>query len=400
MHGRALSSSLPAESALSDIPDLITQAYQGSLEASPWQSLLRSLRLHTDSEMSAMMLRPGKAGLAALALWDFRNPLPAEAVRDFSVEYANMGYRDPLTSALGKTGGVLSLDQVVAGTALEQTEFYRRIMQPAGIAQVLAMHVPMPDNAACFIGMMRGPGQSAFSVADKQMLLALRPHLEHALKVHALLKRQEMEKGIYGDALDSLTIGTIVLDGRGRILEANQTAKNILRRSFCFSVVDDHLIPTKSQYRDEFKQLLNAAISWRERQLPDTFVEALRIDCPTGADIGLLIRTSPCSNWYQNAGVPAVIIYLEDFEQESSAPEQIIARLFGLTKSEARLAALLASGVTLTEAAVRLKLTESSVRTYSKKIFAKMGIGRQAELVRLILKSVALLAPSPDKASG
>jgi len=42
-------------------------------------------------------------------------------------------------------------------------------------------------------------------------------------------------------------------------------------------------------------------------------------------------------------------------------------------------------------AAAKLGLTESSVRTYSKKIFSKTGAKRQAELVRLILKTVSLL---------
>ena len=68
-----------------------------------------------------------------------------------------------------------------------------------------------------------------------------------------------------------------------------------------------------------------------------------------------------------------------------------MAELFGLTESEALLATLLANGYTLGEAAAKLRLTESSVRTYSKKIFSKTGAKRQAELVRLILKTVSLL---------
>jgi DNA-binding CsgD family transcriptional regulator len=48
----------------------------------------------------------------------------------------------------------------------------------------------------------------------------------------------------------------------------------------------------------------------------------------------------------------------------------------------------------LREAAADMGVTESSIRTYSKRIFAKTGISRQTELVRLILKSVAPLAAS------
>jgi DNA-binding CsgD family transcriptional regulator len=79
------------------------------------------------------------------------------------------------------------------------------------------------------------------------------------------------------------------------------------------------------------------------------------------------------------------------------APRELISQLFGLSASEARLAALLADGKTLVEAAGIMSISLGSARTYSKRIFAKTGASRQAELVRLILKSVASLAKAmPD----
>jgi DNA-binding NarL/FixJ family response regulator len=119
------------------------------------------------------------------------------------------------------------------------------------------------------------------------------------------------------------------------------------------------------------------------------------VENSTGARLSLLVRPAPLSDWYQTEAGPSVIVYLGDEEHQQQAPEQFVARLFGLTKSEAALATQLANGFSLTEAADKLGLTESSVRTYSKKIFSKLGVSRQAELVRLILQSIALLA-GPD----
>jgi DNA-binding CsgD family transcriptional regulator len=66
--------------------------------------------------------------------------------------------------------------------------------------------------------------------------------------------------------------------------------------------------------------------------------------------------------------------------------------LFELNTMEAGLALQIARGRTLTEAALALKLSEQTARTYSKQIFAKTGTHRQAELVRLILTSVVHLS--------
>ena len=87
---------------------------------------------------------------------------------------------------------------------------------------------------------------------------------------------------------------------------------------------------------------------------------------------------------------PAVVVYASN-PGHSSSFERLIATLFDLSPSEANLAALLTQGLTLAEAARELGLTESTVRSYSKRIFAKVGVNRQAELIRLILRSVAML---------
>ena len=58
-------------------------------------------------------------------------------------------------------------------------------------------------------------------------------------------------------------------------------------------------------------------------------------------------------------------------------------------ESPRRLAAALAQGMTMDEAAAECGVTKSSARTYLKNIFSKLGVSRQAELVRTILVSLA-----------
>jgi len=78
----------------------------------------------------------------------------------------------------------------------------------------------------------------------------------------------------------------------------------------------------------------------------------------------------------------------------------LLVDLFGLLPSEARLAAALAGGDSLAEAAVHLGLTIETARTYSKKVFAKTGTRGQTDLVHRILANGLVgpddLAP-PDR---
>jgi DNA-binding CsgD family transcriptional regulator len=87
---------------------------------------------------------------------------------------------------------------------------------------------------------------------------------------------------------------------------------------------------------------------------------------------------------------PERAIYMHEVGRPAPIPETLIAELFGLSLPEARLATLLCTGLTLREAAAEMHIAENSARTYSKIAFSKLGVSRQAELVRLILTSVAI----------
>jgi DNA-binding CsgD family transcriptional regulator len=72
-----------------------------------------------------------------------------------------------------------------------------------------------------------------------------------------------------------------------------------------------------------------------------------------------------------------------------------IAAAYGLSASERRLVARLAIGESIKEAAEAVGIKELSARTYMKRVFGKMGIRRQAQLISLLSSQGALLHCGP-----
>lgn len=85
----------------------------------------------------------------------------------------------------------------------------------------------------------------------------------------------------------------------------------------------------------------------------------------------------------------AALIFLRELDARTLPSAEALRELFSLNLSEARLAHALASGLDLKEAAEAQGVTLSTARTYLKRLFQKTGANRQAELVRLLLNSVA-----------
>ncbi len=68
-------------------------------------------------------------------------------------------------------------------------------------------------------------------------------------------------------------------------------------------------------------------------------------------------------------------------------PSERLAAAFGISRSEARLAACLADGLSLAEAAENLGWTVETARSASKQLYARTGTASQAGVVRRVLES-------------
>ncbi|TXN38583.1 helix-turn-helix transcriptional regulator [Methylobacterium sp. WL7] len=87
---------------------------------------------------------------------------------------------------------------------------------------------------------------------------------------------------------------------------------------------------------------------------------------------------------------PHTVLILIDLERTPRPNTTALERIFGLTVAEARLAAVLAGGATVAEAAIAHKVSVATVRTQLAAIFAKTHTSRQAELVMLVSRLSAL----------
>jgi DNA-binding CsgD family transcriptional regulator len=107
----------------------------------------------------------------------------------------------------------------------------------------------------------------------------------------------------------------------------------------------------------------------------------------------LLAAVVACEAQPDHGEESAAIIYLFDPERDLAPLVEPACKLYGLSPVETRLTCLLADGINLAEAAVRMHVREQTARSYLKQIFLKTETNRQAELVWLMLKSSVRTVP-------
>ncbi|MNC34790.1 hypothetical protein D3C75_832440 [compost metagenome] len=217
------------------------------------------------------------------------------------------------------------------------------------------------------------------------------PHLERSIEIHMRLNQIETERNLYAGAVDQMAVGTIILDEAGKVLRTNQVADRLIQEKDGIKLVNDGLQIGTARDTQEFRRLVKQSLLSQKSSNPSV-VEALRVQRPSGrADLGIIVRSVPLSDWSEGKQCPAVVIFISDPEQQSSAPQEIVRALFDFTPAETQLAMLLANGLTLDEASEELGISRNTSRAHLRSTFSKTGVTRQTMLVRLILRSVATL---------
>ncbi|MBY8826420.1 helix-turn-helix transcriptional regulator [Sphingomonas colocasiae] len=373
---------------LQPVDELVTLIYQGPLEPTPFQGFLEALARRMQCSNAGMVLRLSRQGTPPLIVWGRPQAIGEAEARRINERHAELGDLDPLRNALTRPGLILTLSEVMSPAELAENRFYQEIMRPYGIGHELGMYVSEPGGWDANVGLTAGPDEKDFTQDDKDVLIALRPHLEQALALFSRLRRDETELQAMIDALDRLTICTFILDGTSRVIRTNGAARRLLEASRDIRLAEGRLSLTGKASNGMLQKLVQKAIA--ARRDGDSSTEALRADVDAERPLGVLVRAIEAPTRYVNDAEPAAVIYVSGLETGQPL-ERLVSRIFDLTPSEAHLAALLAGGLSLSEAADKLDLTENTVRSYCKTILNKTGVSRQADLVRLILRSVAVL---------
>lgn len=380
---------------------LIYALYQGISEETPWQSFLPLLRDLLDARVVSLVLRPPAAGDKGVILnclrpeegdsQDVRMQLLADPNDWQSQAYQEQFFAlDPFINLA--EGQITSLAELMPGDALVKSEFYQQYLKPIGVHHILAADTTAADGSLARLRVSRGAEENSFGEREKQLCQRVIPHLRQAIFLHASRNRIESERELFAGAMDKLSVGTILLDQNLQFLHGNQLANDLLEQKDGISVIERKL---HLHQQDESQQLYQLLQEIKESQLQHQtgIVKAFRIRRPSGRpDLALVIRPVPASEWSEGQNNPAIALFLSDPEQQFSTSQQTLVELFNFTKAEAALALLLTRGLTLAEASSQLNISQHTARAQLKAIFAKSGVTRQAELIRLIVKSVADLA--------
>lgn len=288
--------------------------------------------------------------------------------------------------ALQQSPGVFTRDtDIMTLEELEIDPVFREFIYPLGLRWTVGCVIQEPSGHSIVFDLMRKETASPFSDDDVARLNDLKSDIARAAFMTSRLAFREAQS--VTSALSMVGLPAAVIGDTGMAIAMNaemEALAPLITTGAGNSIIINR--PAAKLMLDEALQRLARGGVPAVQSIPVPATEAFP---------ATILHVLPVRRMARDVFGRSMALLIATPVGEVGSPDmRVLCGLFDLTPAEARLAREVATGVSMEAAAANLGLSLETVRTYLKRVMAKTGTRRQAELAVLLSGLTRLPRPS------
>ena len=356
------------------LPDIVESIYDAGLDPSLWNNVVAGIRDFVGGQACGLFWKDSISKCGVTHYYCGADPHFIQLYSDTHSKF------DPLT-VLPPQGKVVSVPDLVDFEEYRKGRFYQEWLQPQGCSDAANVVLEM-SNASCPVMMTVLSGRRMVDRGMKHRLSLLVPHASRALLINRATSAQLTLATALGDVLDNLTAGIFLLDAFCRLVHANSAGHALLAADDVVRSVAGQLVTCSTEAN---RTLRDALAGRRDGALLAASGHAVPLLSPTGERY--VAHLLPLSSLLRNSSERVVdaagALLVRKVSLDGRFCGELIARTFDLTPAELRVFLSIVEVGGVPETAAALGIAETTVKTHLHRVFAKTGVGRQADLVKL-----------------
>ena len=277
---------------------------------------------------------------------------------------------------------LLHVSDLLTGEELKTSATYNEMMVRGRCRDSIHVRLDGP-NGSRIVWLVHDPVDgNGWSPTQLDGIRRLLPHIRHSVCVQQTLAGAGALGATLAGLLDATGLGIIQLDTRGRIVAANDRARNVLRSGLGLFDEGGYLFASTPHDDADLQGLLTRALPRFGAQGAGGTMIVKR----PGALLPLVLHVNPVGRQEADVGAwpVAALVLVVDPSTGTGIDAGVAAAALNLTEMESRVAVLLTQGMGVGEIGSATGRKESTIRSHVKHILSKHGLSRQAELVRLV----------------
>jgi DNA-binding CsgD family transcriptional regulator len=363
------------------VDQIVSNLYAGTLDASIWSAAIDGM----------VGLLEGSTGILFAA-----NPTTQGMLRDETSrgdasrlqEYRQHWIATDIRIAAGinyPVGAPQYERQLIPKSVWNKSPLLNEFLLPSDAPFMLATWVHKSAHKLVALTFQGSRRRGAFDENDGAKLQRLIPHVRRALAIRDRLEAHEVKAQTLPVVMQQSHVGVMVLDQKGRILEATGLAEQLLTIGVGMRRAIDRTLWLREPAGSLLREWIHAG------RLPSVASNgSLNIGRVGLQSLSLVVAPMPEVPISWTGVDPHWLVVVFDPEQRVAPAVDMLARDLNLTAREAEIAILLSLGNTLAGIAEKLGISMLTIRTHLKHIFEKTGAHSQSDLVRRVYLSPAM----------
>ena len=314
---------------------------------------------------------------------------------ELQIKFERLLPTDPAWPISAANPGALINDVDHYGDAyFERTPIYNEVLKWIDCRYRVTANLPISDGLVGGFAVTRAKTTGAFGDEDVGRLELLLPHIVRALRLQQRMRRLERDAHNIAAALDRLPTAAVIVSQSLQIICDNRQAEELLGSCESLRIRRGELVPKRASEATALRKAAKDAIALADSAIETPIAPPAVVAISRPEELPLEVLAVPLRPRYQlrqkTDQKARALLLLYDPATRPRIDPVLIERLFGLTPTEADVAARLAEGMSIAEIADQRQCSASTVRTHVKRVLQKTRTNRQAELVQLILTSPAI----------
>jgi DNA-binding CsgD family transcriptional regulator/PAS domain-containing protein len=363
--------------SLENLSDLISDIYDCAIHPEVWEQTLAKINSSLDGAYTAISMAD-KAYLQPRLI--AHSPWSRDELERLHRDFAATDVVGARESAFGDVDAAVSTMSLIAEAEFQESRFFREWAGPQGLRDGCILK--FADTADRFGQLVTTTrlDRDIISADERRFMALLSPHLRRAALIGDLLDNKRVETQLFRGALDRLSVAVFLVDSDSRVMYANEKAE-VLLASQSHVVSKVGVLTTVNAAMAE-----PMADAIRRTTSQDLGSRGIGIPVSAGLDVPavayvLPLGTGAARSAFQPA---AAAVFISTSVGAAPAPEAVLATLYDLTPSEARVLLKIGEGQSVSAVALLLAVSENTVKTHLARIFQKVGVNRQPDLVAIV----------------
>lgn len=366
---------------LQSLSEVIGSIYDCALDPDRWGQTLPSISAATDSPYGALAVYDYEHALSGRV---FDHGYDESYLQRYFEKYERL---NPLVPAVEKlaVGEIATTTMLVDEREFLQGIFYQEFLRHYGIRDAITAIVLRTERRISLLFGNRREEQPRYGKRDIKTLQLLVPHIRRALTISDAFDLRTLKSQAIESTLDTLSAGVFLLDAQARLVHVNRAGERQAAAGRGLQIRNHRLVATNSNAQSTLEHALG---SIARSAFTDNPLAPLTIVLPAGDDVGYVANVLPLDHGQRRALLApfaaVAAVFVQDPNTTSPLAGAAFAKLYRLTEAELRVVMTLSPGLTVREAAAFLVVSEPTIKTHLQRIFAKTGVSKQTELLRLL----------------